>query len=70
MFDSLVQTCLLGTGAFGAIIGIGCSYLIARAVNAHPSSYVVYTVIGGTLGALASYGVVVAGVTILLIKVM
>ncbi|SPN79004.1 Transmembrane domain-containing protein [Brazilian cedratvirus IHUMI] len=70
MLDGLVQTCLLGTGAFGATVGIGCSYLVARAVDANSSSYLIYGLIGGTLGALTSYTLVIGGAIYLLIKVM
>ncbi|QIN54175.1 putative transmembrane protein [Cedratvirus kamchatka] len=61
MLDYLFKFCLFGVGSVGALLGIGCASLIMKTAGAHPSSSIVYGIIGGTLGAMTSYSLVFVG---------
>jgi hypothetical protein len=53
MSEELVKLCFVGVGTVGALVGVGVSSLFIT----EPSSTLSCGIIGGTLGAMAAYGV-------------
>ncbi|SPN78865.1 Transmembrane domain-containing protein [Cedratvirus Zaza IHUMI] len=60
MSEEMLKLCFAGVGAVGALLGVGVSSFFIT----EPSSTLSCGIIGGTLGAMAAYGVCFVGAVV------
>ncbi|SOB74466.1 hypothetical protein BQ9231_00583 [Cedratvirus lausannensis] len=68
LLEELLKACFIGTGSIGALLGILCSFLLAKAIDVQPS--LLYAIIGGTLGAVFSCSLGLLVGVLLLMKML
>ena len=56
ILEDLVRICFIGAGSLGGLIGVLCTFLFMKISGVQLSLF--YAIIGGTLGALLSSGLV------------